>query len=266
MDESLFRPEFTISDFELGKPLGQGKFGNVYLAREKRSSFIVALKVLWKKMLVQYRVTNQLKREVEIQAQLDHPNVAKLFGWFHDDDRVYLILEYAPGGEVFSALAKEITFSEVRTAKYICELSVALDYLHSENLLLSYDDTIQIADFGWAVHTKSRRGTVCGTPDYFPPEMVNEDTHDYTVDIWCLGVLMYEFLVGDPPFMSGSENETYDKIVALDIEWPPGISELAKDLITKLLQKNPEDRLPLSEVPSHPFIQKYCRLHPQCRH
>lgn len=103
----FFRPKLTIADFDIGKSLGRGKFGNVYLAREKSSKFITALKVLFKANLEKNKVLHQLKREVEIQSHLRHPNILRLYGYFHDEARVYLILEYAPGGELYKYLRSQ---------------------------------------------------------------------------------------------------------------------------------------------------------------
>jgi aurora kinase len=108
---------WTLSDFELGKPLGKGKFGHVYLARERRTNFIVALKVLYKAELERSRVERQLRREIEIQAHLRHPNVLRLYGWFYDDKRVYLILEFAAKGELYKHLRTQGKFPEAIAAK-----------------------------------------------------------------------------------------------------------------------------------------------------
>lgn len=141
----------------------------------------------------------------------------------------------------------------------------ALEYCHSkhvihrdikpENLLLSLGGELKIADFGWSVvaHNK-RRETLCGTPDYLPPEMVEGKKHDSAVDIWSLGVLMYEFLIGSPPFYNKNINSTYRKIAKVEYTFPDTISDLAKDLISKLLVKEPSKRLPLNEVKKHPWI------------
>lgn len=107
---------FTIDDFEIGRPLGKGKFGNVYLAREKKSHFIVALKVLFKSQIEKEGVEHQLRREIEIQAHLQHPNILRLYNYFYDRRRIYLILEYAPRGELYKELQKCRTFDEQRTA------------------------------------------------------------------------------------------------------------------------------------------------------
>ncbi|XP_019403712.1 PREDICTED: aurora kinase A [Crocodylus porosus] len=259
--------QWSLDDFEIGRPLGKGKFGNVYLAREKQSKFILALKVLFKSQLEEAGVEHQLRREVEIQSHLRHPNILRLYGYFHDATRVYLILEYAPRGEVYKELQKLTKFDEQRTANYITELADALSYCHSkrvihrdikpENLLLGSNGELKMADFGWSVHApSSRRTTLCGTLDYLPPEMIEGRTHDEKVDIWSLGVLCYEFLVGKPPFEAETYQETYRCISKVEFRFPPFLSEGAKDLISKLLKHNPYHRLPLKDVLEHPWIRE----------
>lgn len=125
-------------------------------------------------------------------------------------------------------------------------------------MLIGLDGEIKIADFGWSVHTPhSKRQTLCGTLDYLPPEMVEGKEHDSSVDIWSLGVLAYEFLVGRPPFETEDDSETYKKISNVDVDFPSWMDPDAKDFISKLLVKKPSDRFPLKEVPNHPFIINY---------
>jgi len=125
-----------------------------------------------------------------------------------------------------------------------------------ENLLLDLKGELKIADFGWSVHApNSRRTTMCGTLDYLPPEMVEGKAHNETVDVWSLGVLMYEFLVGSPPFEAQGHQETYKKISRVDMQFPDHVSPLARDLMLKLLVKDPAARLPLKDVPNHPWIK-----------
>ena len=123
-----------MSDFDIGKPLGKGKFGHVYLAREKKQKYVCALKVLFKAQLKKANVEHQLRREIEIQNHLRHPNILKLFGYFYDDLRIYLILEFAEKGEVYKILQQEKTFSEERTARYIKALGDALNYCHEKKV------------------------------------------------------------------------------------------------------------------------------------
>uniref|UniRef100_A0AAV2M6I3 non-specific serine/threonine protein kinase n=1 Tax=Knipowitschia caucasica TaxID=637954 RepID=A0AAV2M6I3_KNICA len=258
---------WSLEDFEIGRPLGKGKFGNVYLARERQSMFISALKVLFKKQLEKAGVEHQLRREVEIQSHLRHPNILRLYGYFHDASRVYLILEFAPKGQLYCELQRCGRFSEDRSATYIMELADALKYCHSknvihrdikpENLLLGANGELKIADFGWSVHAPSaRRSTLCGTLDYLPPEMIEGKPHDQNVDLWSLGVLCYEFLVGQPPFEAKTHDETYRRISRVEYSYPPQytFSEGAKDLVSKLLKHNPLHRLPIQGVLTHPWV------------
>ncbi|XP_065064586.1 aurora kinase C-like [Rhopilema esculentum] len=257
---------WSVDDFDIGKPLGRGKFGRVYLAREKQSKFIVALKVLFKAQLSKANVEHQLRREIEIQSHLRHNNILRLYGYFYDEKRVYLILEYAPGGELYKELTKKTRFSEQTSATYIAQLANALRYCHSkkvihrdikpENLLLGHKGELKISDFGWSVHApSSRRTTLCGTLDYLPPEMIEGGLHDEKVDLWSLGVLCYEFLVGHPPFETKTHNDTYKLITEVKYKFPEHVSLPARDLIKKLLQHDPSDRLPLDEVLRHPWIR-----------
>lgn len=194
---------WSLVNFDIGRPLGRGKFGNVYLAREKETKFVIALKVLFKKQIGDQGIEHQVRREIEIQSHLRHPNILRMYGFFHDESRIYLILEYAANGTLFNALKKETRFDEKKSAKYIKSLISALEYLHGrnvihrdikpENLLLGHDDQLKIADFGWSVHEpNSLRTTLCGTMDYLSPEMVQGKPHTKAVDLWSLGVLTYE--------------------------------------------------------------------------
>lgn len=266
---------WSLKDFEVGKPLGRGKFGSVYLAREKQSQFIVALKVLTKSELQAHKVEHQLRREIEIQSHLRHPNILRLYGYFHDDTRVYLILEYAPGGELYKQLQKHKKFPPCRVAAIVKCLAKALNHCHKrgvihrdlkpENLLLDANGDVKIADFGWCVHAlSSRRTTLCGTLDYLAPEMVKGSPHTDKVDVWSLGVLMYELLYGDPPFLAQGHGETYRRIVEVDLHFPEPDAKMdqastrsmesARNLIQQLLVKNPEERMRLEDVLLHPWI------------
>lgn len=270
---------WSLSQFEIGRPLGKGKFGRVYLARTKASpsshpghqGYVVALKCVYKKELVENKVDLQLRREIEIQMNLRHPNVLRMFGYFHDPGRIFMMLEFAGRGELFKILSKlpERRFDEATAAKYIAQIADALQYLHSkhiihrdikpENLLVGIRGEVKIADFGWSVHAPgNRRATLCGTLDYLPPEMVEGKSHGGAVDLWAMGVLTYEFLEGVPPFeeLSGA-SMTYKRIASVDLHIPTHFSEEAKDLVRSLLRYHPTDRLPLSKVLRHPWIMRY---------
>lgn len=240
--------QWHLGMFEIGKPLGKGKFGRVYLAKERSSGFVCALKVLHKHELQQGKVEKQVRREIEIQSHLAHPNILRLFGHFHDAKRIFLILEFAGKGELYKHLRKEQRFPEWKAAQYIAQMAAALKYLHRkhvmhrdikpENILVGIHGEIKISDFGWSVHApNNRRNTMCGTLDYLPPEMLRGGGKDnyYTekVDLWSLGVLTYEFLVGEAPF-EDTQVMTQRKIARADYTVPSFVSPEAKNLIQRV--------------------------------
>ncbi|KAJ5788110.1 hypothetical protein N7457_003100 [Penicillium paradoxum] len=264
--------ELHLGMFEIGKPLGKGKFGRVYLAKERSSGFVCALKVLHKSELQQGGVQKQVRREIEIQSNLRHPNVLRLYGHFHDSKRIFLILEFAGRGELYKHLRKEHRFPEWKAAQYVAQMAAALKYLHKkhvmhrdikpENILVGIHGEIKISDFGWSVHApNNRRQTMCGTLDYLPPEMLKPGSQDnyYSekVDLWSLGVLTYEFLVGEAPF-EDTPVMTQRRISRADMSVPSFVSPEAKDLIKKLLVLDPAKRIPLEEIQRHPWIVKHC--------
>ncbi|KFH73691.1 AUR protein kinase [Podila verticillata NRRL 6337] len=271
LTRALTPRQWCLDDFELTRPLGKGQFGRVYLMRERQSGFVVAMKMMLKVDLLKANMQHQLRREIEIQSNLKHKHILRLDTFFHDKTRVFLVLEYAPQGELYKKLRKATRFQEWQASKYIYEMTTALLYLHRkhvihrdikpENLLLGTHGELKISDFGWSVHaTKSRRSTFCGTLDYLAPEMVEGREHSSQVDLWSLGVLCYEFLVGKPPFEVLDEdgpNSTYKKIASVDLSIPDYVSSEAKDLIVKLLQYNPDQRLVLERVLLHPWITRH---------
>jgi aurora kinase len=239
--------KFHLGMFEIGKPLGKGKFGRVYLAKERSSGFVCALKVLHKSELQVGNVERQVRREIEIQSNLAHANILRLYGHFHDSKRIFLILEFAAKGELYKHLRKEQRFPEWKAAQYISQMAAALKYLHKkhiihrdikpENILVGIHGEIKISDFGWSVHTpNNRRKTFCGTLDYLPPEMLKgggDGWYNEKVDLWSLGVLTYEFLVGEAPF-EDTHAMTQRKIVRCEMTVPPFLSPEAKDLIKRV--------------------------------
>ncbi|KAI9803318.1 MAG: hypothetical protein M1825_002109 [Sarcosagium campestre] len=265
--------KYKLSQFEMGRPLGKGKFGRVYLAKQKSTGFICAIKVLHKPELRQGKVEKQLRREIEIQSNLRHPNVLRLFAHFHDSKRVFLVLEFAGKGELYKHLRRDTRFNEAKAAAYIAQMASALRYLHRrsimhrdikpENILVGMNGDIKISDFGWSVHAPTnRRQTMCGTLDYLPPEMVrpnmmSEVAYSKAVDLWSLGVLTYEFLVGEAPF-EDTPVMTQRRIARGEMKVPSFVSPEAKDFIKKLLVLDPERRIRLPDVQHHTWILKHC--------
>ena len=193
--EKFTQEPWAINDFQFGKPLGQGSNGKVYLARERRTPFhhVVAIKMLNKAEMGESSMVNSFRRELEIQEKVGHPNILQIYGWFHDYDRIYFILEYACKGSLADKLRKTDggRFQEPEAATYMHQVVDAMSYLHSkkvihrdikpENLLLGLWGEIKIADFGWSVHSpSSRRKTICGTPLFMAPVSYGSISDDPT--------------------------------------------------------------------------------------
>ncbi|KAI5956938.1 IPL1 [Candida jiufengensis] len=275
-------PESKFEDFEIGKILGKGKLGKVYCAKHKQSGLPIALKIMSKKELISMKLEKNFKREVEIQSCLYHQNITHLYTWFHDSINVYLVLEFSLYGELYQLLKTKKKFDNILASYYIYQIVQALKYLHSkniihrdlkpENIMLNFNNIVKLSDFGWSVYTKTKiekqekllaigsnkRNTICGTMDYLPPEMIEQKSHDYKVDLWALGILIYEFLIGKPPFEENDKNATYKRILKVDLKFPTTtkLDNDAIDLIFRLLKFNPQERISLDQVLEHPWIIK----------
>jgi len=257
-----------LRDFELGRRIGEGQFGRVYLARERRSHFIVALKAIKKVHLVGQGLEPQLQREIENQGNVRHVNVLRLYAWFHDTRHVYLVLEFCEKGEVFGLLSAQGTFPQPVAAWFIRCVAAALQHLHGkhvihrdlkpENLLVDHHGVVKVADFGWSVHhLGGRRTTFCGTLDYLPPEQVGQRAHDQRVDVWCIGVLCFEFLAGRAPFQNADADATTRDIARLHYSFPADFPPLAQDFVRKILVDDPARRLTIPQMLAHPWLQQW---------
>jgi len=261
-----------LSDFLIGRKLGSGQFGHVYLAKLKSTQFICAIKVINKNRLLKesLKCINQVRREIEIQSHLHHPNVLSIYNFFWDEKNVYLVIEYALGGELFKVLHKEPNgrFSEPKAAFYIRQVCEGIEYIHKmhiihrdikpENILVC-NEVIKLADFGWSIHQISNklRKTFCGTAEYMPPEVINGQPHIPNSDLWCLGILIFELCAGEPPFTANSNPEIIYKIRKFKMKaYPNYFSDDIKDLIGKLLKSSPGERISIEEVKQHPWIIK----------
>ncbi|WWC66399.1 uncharacterized protein I206_100301 [Kwoniella pini CBS 10737] len=265
---------WSLNNFDIGRPLGKGHFGKVYLARVKSKTdpFILVLKCLTKDEVITKQVQMQVRREIEVMQSLRHPNIIRLFGWFHDSTRIFLMLELAGKGELFKQLAKKGKFSERRSSQYISQVASGLNYLHSkniihrdikpENLLLGMNGEIKIGDFGWSVYSpeENSQRTLAGTLSYVSPEMILGQSYGKAIDIWALGVLTFELTCGEEPFgadTTGGPRLVHQRICRCDIRFPPYLSLEAKDFIQSLLRFRPEERLPLDQVDQQPWIASH---------
>lgn len=265
-----------LCDFDISRVLGKGGFGEVVLCRYK-GKFVVALKKL-KMKSASVESKSLIQREIEIHSSLGrHENVLEFYGHFQVGHETCLILEYALGGSLCKKLFYADKFDEKTSALYIKDISQAIHYCHShnvihrdikpDNMLLGNEEKVKIADFGLATTSMSCT-TYCGTLDYMAPEMVARQgghkqcvSYNKQVDTWALGVVLYEFLVGSPPFgtISDDPKVIVQRISQVDFRWPSGVTDDAKDLISKLLKKDPRQRLPLECIPTHPFVLRNLR-------
>jgi len=187
-----------------------------------------------------------LHEKKKILDEIKCPHIVNLVGFFQDNKNLYLVMDYVPGGEMFYHLRRAGRFTDEVAKFYAAEVVLAWEHLHArniiyrdlkpENLLINSDGHLKVADFGFAKKIEDRTWTVCGTPEYLAPEIILSRGYGKAVDWWALGVLIYEMLVGYPPFFDDDPYEIYEKIVACKIKYPPFLKPAAKDLISNLLQ------------------------------
>lgn len=262
------KSQWSINDFELLHKLGGGNYGDVYLAAVRKSNYVVAIKKLSIKKLAEFDIANQLRREIEIAFHTRHKYLLRTYAYFFDEHDIYLILEPCSNGMLYSELKRVKLFTPPTAARYVAQLAEALLYLHQhhilhrdikpENILLDHNQNIKLADFGWSVHDPTnRRKTSCGTPEYFPPEIVCRQPYDTSADLWCLGIFCYEMLVGQTPFVSKDNDQIYKNIHSMQYTIPETVPLEARDLIKSLVVREGSKRLPLLRVLAHPFLMKY---------
>ena len=270
--------ECNKTDFyrEGEKFIGKGGFGEVWKVIHKKTNLTYVIKVIDKISIYEQKLVDQMNREIEMMYKLNHPHVMKLVNHFEDDDKFYMIMPYAAKGQLYSLLRRQVRFDQRTTAQYMRETIEAVRYLHSfspkiihrdikpENLLLDENYRIKLSDFGWANYQEENqlRKTFCGTPEYLSPEMIRKTGHNYLVDIWTLGVLLFELLAGYAPFTGANQSELFMNIKKLKINWPIDFPPLAKNLVTKILKLNPKERLSIEEISNHTWFEKNPPLRP----
>ncbi|KAK9240268.1 kinase-like domain-containing protein [Lipomyces kononenkoae] len=260
----------TIDSFELLKVVGKGSFGKVMQVRKKDTSRIYALKTIRKAHIVSRSEVNHTLAERTVLAQIDNPFIVPLKFSFQSPEKLYLVLAFVNGGELFHHLQREGKFDLNRSRFYTAELLCALECLHGfnviyrdlkpENILLDYTGHIALCDFGLCklnMTQDDKTNTFCGTPEYLAPELLLGQGYTKTVDWWTLGVLLYEMLTGLPPFYDENTNEMYRKILQDPLRFPDDIDKDAKSLLIGLLNRDPKQRLGANgpaEIKDHKFF------------
>jgi len=260
-----------LDDFDLKKVIGKGSFGKVMLVRKKSNQKVYAMKILDKKTIKERNEVEHTKAEKSILMKLSFPYLVKLHFSFQTPDKLYFIMDYINGGELFFHLQREKRFSEARVKFYGAEIAAAIEHLHNagviyrdlkpENLLLTNEGHIVLTDFGLSkeglVGKDDRTETFCGTPEYLAPEILEGNGYGKSADWWSYGTLLFEMLNGLPPFYDEDVQEMYTKILSAELEIPEFISDEGADILCKLLDRDPATRLQVpAQLKAHPFFAK----------
>jgi serine/threonine protein kinase len=240
----------SFNDFELLSTVGIGTFGRVRVVKIKGSEdrTPLALKIMKKSEVIRLKQVEHVKAETAILSQIEHPFIVNLLKAFQDEKRLFLLLEFVNGGELFSHLRTEGRLPDPEATFIAAEICLAFAYLHSknivyrdlkpENLLIDCDGFVQIADFGFAKVVEDRTWTLCGTPEYLAPEIIQSKGHGKSVDWWALGVLIFEMLAGYPPFYDEQPFGIYQKVLSGKVEFPRHFDLKATALMKRLLTQD----------------------------
>jgi len=248
---------YLLSDFEIFETLGTGTFGRVRLVRSIAENQHYALKIIKKTYVLQMSQLDHIKSEVKLLRLLRHPFIVTLHSNFQDELRLYLLMEFVIGGELYALLRNAGRFHNDRAKYYAAEVVLVLEYLHGmhvayralkpENVLIDANGNVKIIDFGFAKVVHDRTFTPCGTPEYLAPEVITNVGHGKSVDWWALGVLIFEMSAGHPPFFDTTPFGIYEKILSGKVDMPPNVDDKAKAIAKRLLQIDRTKRLGCGE-------------------
>ncbi|KAJ6715807.1 CBL-INTERACTING SERINE/THREONINE-PROTEIN KINASE 3 [Salix koriyanagi] len=265
-----------VGKYEMGRTIGEGTFAKVKFARNSETGEPVALKILDKEKVLKHKMAEQIKREVATMKRIKHPNVVRLYEVMGSKTKIFIVLEFVTGGELFDKIVNHGRMGEDEARGYFHQLINAVDYCHSrgvfhrdlkpENLLLNANGNLKVSDFGLSALSQQVRvttikssalsfqddgllHTACGTPNYVAPEVLNDRGYDgATADLWSCGVILFVLLAGYLPFDDSNLMNLYRKISAAEFTCPPWLSFGAMKLITRILDPNPMTRITISEI------------------
>ncbi len=258
-----------INQFSFIKVIGKGTFGKVILAKNKENNELYALKCVKKDYIIKTKNVGNLKNEKKLLEKINNPFIIKLHFTFQNKEKIFFAFTYCNGGELFFHLAKNRRFKEDYVRIYAAEIYIALKYLHEkniiyrdlkpENIILDKTGHIKIIDFGLAKDNTSLNnltGSICGTNEYIPPEVISGKKYSYNFDWWGFGVIIYELLYGFPPFVDNSKTTLFRKIKESEPNYEATrVSKEAKNLMQQLLKKDLKKRIPPEEIPNHPWFK-----------
>ena len=285
-DESIHSGYWDFKNFKFNKKvdkIGEGTFGEIYLSFHKKDNSKYVIKLIQKEKLKKMECPLDLiYKEIYIQLKFNHPNITRLFSFHEDKENIYMILEYSNNGNLFSKIRFQKFLSEDEAFIYFIQVVNAINFLHEngyihrdikpENILLDRNNNIKLCDFGWCtkISENQKRKTFCGTIEYMSPEIISNENYDKCVDIWALGILLYEMLHGFSPFKSKNIKLNYEQLkeeIFNNIENGSYViykeKELSKEcvsLIRKLLEKNDEERINVKEIFPQPWVRKYEKI------
>lgn len=266
-----------MEKYELGRLLGQGTFAKVYYARHLITGQSVAIKVIDKEKILRVGLMDQVKREISVMKLVRHPNIVQLYEVLATKTKIYFILEYVKGGELFDKVARRKLKEDV-ARKYFQQLICAVDFCHSrgvyhrdlkpENLLLDENENLKVSDFGLSALAESKcqdglLHTTCGTPAYVAPEVINRKGYDGAkADIWSCGVILYVLLAGYLPFRDSNLMELYKKIGKAEYKCPNSFPAEVRKLLFRILDPFPDTRISMSKIMQNPWFRKGIDLEP----
>jgi len=266
------KSNILMGRYELGRLLGQGTFAKVYYARNLKTGESVAIKVMAKEKILKVGMIEQIKREVSVMRLVRHPNIVRLYEVMASKTKIYFVMEYVKGGELFNRVADKGKLKEEEARKYFQQLISAVDFCHSrgvyhrdlkpENLLLDDNGVVKVSDFGLSALPEQFRQdgllhTACGTPAYVAPEVITKKGYDgATADIWSCGVILFVLMAGYLPFQDANLMVMYKKIYKGDYKCPPWFSSEVRRLVLRLLDPNPRTRITVPQLMEVPWFRR----------